>query len=1035
MTHSVVILMVVCNGLAAGQVAGSGVSVAGQDLHVAAPVMTTCSDPMPGWSHAILLDEGVSVQIGDNLLSSRSAVIWLQPQGTEQAAYGEGKAYLARLYLEGSVTAQKGPKSRTTAVQHFMVEGAEVLLTQFLVTGEVFASSDSQNEVTSEFLQEHEVYSRAIRASRQISYGPSIPASAMVPSVAEVVVRPADKPSTKPQKPSDTAIAQQLNEATSPETEEEAAQAEPEFPVHISALWEPAPQIQRAVMPDGQEVYTASGRFYIWQKRTDGQVMEFMADEMVLFTQPGNFSVEQQQSNQIGSGKIRSAYLSGNIVMTEFGRTVRCDEVYYDFVRKRALAVNASMRMFDPERGVPIYLRAQKMGRVSEDIFEAKDVVLTSSEFYMPQLSFNTSKLVMLSGEALEQHHRLTEKKKDDVSDLEIHMIDVDAKYKDRTFFSWPKMVTDLQRPLPALKKLTFGNDTENGTSIETRWHMAKLLGYKEPEWLETELLMDYFSKRGPGVGVNAEWETEEARGGLIGYVMHDTGEDRLSRNRKDIAPDQEVRGRFSFRHRQYLPEDWQLTLEASYISDRTFLESMYRTEFYNDKGQETLVYLKRLKDNWAFSILTKIRINDFETVTEELPSIEYHLAGQSFWDHRFTFYSDNQVARFRNKFDEDAILGPQATSDYYTFAWTRNEVDLPLMLNTIKLVPFVAGSASYEDNYGYQKDLNNNQILSEEQVYFGELGLRASTMFWKEDPYVRSSMWDLNGMRHIITPYAAAVLYEGSDEVIDQRNTVHLGISQRWQTHRGSEENQRQLDWMRLDLSGTWVDNDADSSESPLATNPLVLTPGNVTTGGLDINNSQLYGPAAFVYNDPSIPFLQRRNRSYYGIARDTFNGEYVWRVSDTFSLLSDVNYDIDDGRIQQFDIGVSRYVHPDISYYVGTRYLRPILIPVDEDDDGVLDDYQEGSNAFVGAVTYRFSPRYTATFSQEYNFEYGEMIRSDLSFVRQYHRLFFAMSVSFDEALDTSSVVFSIWPQGVKELAIGSREHVGLTGKRWED
>ena len=137
----------------------------------------------------------------------------------------------------------------------------------------------------------------------------------------------------------------------------------------------------------------------------------------------------------------------------------------------------------------------------------------------------------------------------------------------------------------------------------------------------------------------------------------------------------------------------------------------MYRSEFYNDKGQETLVYLKRLKDNWAFSILGKIRINDFETVTEELPSLEYHLAGQSFWDHRFTFYSDNQVARFRNKFDEDAVLGPQATSDYYTFAWTRNEVDLPIMLNTVKLVPFVAGSFSYEDNYGYQKDLENNQI------------------------------------------------------------------------------------------------------------------------------------------------------------------------------------------------------------------------------------------------------------------------------------------------------------------------------------
>ncbi|MHC4856872.1 MAG: hypothetical protein ACYTBW_03185 [Planctomycetota bacterium] len=43
--------------------------------------------------------------------------------------------------------------------------------------------------------------------------------------------------------------------------------------------------------------------------------------------------------------------------------------------------------------------------------------------------------------------------------------------------------------------------------------------------------------------------------------------------------------------------------------------------------------------------------------------------------------------------------------------------------------------------------------------------------------------------------------------------------------------------------------------------------------------------------------------------------------------------------------------------------------------------------------------------------------------------------MSLAFDEALDTSSLVFSIWPQGVKELAFGSRKHVGLTGQKWED
>ena len=1013
MANSILALLswVICSGIAAPDPQAQGFSLAGQDLHIVAPTMTICPDPMPDWSQAIVLDGGVSMQIGDNLLSSRSAVLWLQPQGLELAEYGAGQAYLARAYLEGGVTVKKGPKSRTTPVQHLMVEGAEVLVTQFRVTGKVFASADAQNRITTESLPDYEIYGRGLKAAQQIPSGPPVRATAMVPSVADTITSPATKPSKKPRPQSSVAIKKQLKEA--PKRKENSPSAESEFPVHLSALWELAPQVQRNLMPDGQEVYTSSGRFYVWQKREDDQVIEFMADNLVIFSQPGSFSLEQQTGNQIGMGKISSVYLSGNIVMTENDRTVRADEIYYDFVNQRALVANASLRMFDEERGMPIYLRAQKLGRVSEDIFEARDVQLTNSEFYLPQMSLNASKMVLLTGEALEQHYRLKEKESA-TPEYEGRLVDVNARYGEVPVFGWGRLTTDFARPDLPLKRLTAGHDDEFGTSVESTWHLARLLGLKDPKWLDSELLLDYYSKRGVGTGVNAEYETDDARGSLVGYVMSDRGEDDLSRNRKDIDPDKDVRGRFSFRHRQYLPDDWQLTLETGYVSDRNFLEWKYREESFNDKGQETLIYLKRLRDNWAFSILGKVRVNDFETMTEELPSVEYHLKGQSFWDHRLTFYSDNQIARFRERFDEDIeVLGPQQTSDFYTYAFTRNEVDLPLTWETIKFVPFVAGTYSYEDNYGYQTELDGTRVDGEDNVFLGEAGLRASTMFWSQDPFLRSNMWDLNGMRHIMTPYLEAVMYEDNEDTIEMRDALHLGLSQRWQTHRGSEENIRSLDWMRLDLETTWLSDEADSS----------------------IGEFNTYGPAGFVYNDPSVPFLLRRNDNYYGMSRDTLNGEYAWRVSDTFSVLSDFNYDIDEGHVQQFDIGVSRLVYPDISYYVGTRYLRPVIIPVDKNNDGTAEYEEEGSNSFVTALTYRLSPRYIATFSQEYNFDFGESIRTDLAVVRQYHRMFYAVSVSFDDSLDRSAIMFSIWPQGIKDLAVGSQRHAGLTGSQWED
>jgi hypothetical protein len=120
---------------------------------------------------------------------------------------------------------------------------------------------------------------------------------------------------------------------------------------------------------------------------------------------------------------------------------------------------------------------------------------------------------------------------------------------------------------------------------------------------------------------------------------------------------------------------------------------------------------------------------------------------------------------------------------------------------------------------------------------------------------------------------------------------------------------------------------------------------------------------------------------------------------------------------------------VYPDLSYYLGSRYLRPLIIDVPE--DGI---YEEGSQSVIGAVTYQLSPRYWVTYSQEYNFDFGKNVRNDFAIIRQYHRLFYSLEMSLDQSRDSSSVMFSVWPEGVKEIAFGSRRYTGLVGARTE-
>jgi hypothetical protein len=93
------------------------------------------------------------------------------------------------------------------------------------------------------------------------------------------------------------------------------------------------------------------------------------------------------------------------------------------------------------------------------------------------------------------------------------------------------------------------------------------------------------------------------------------------------------------------------------------------------------------------------------------------------------------------------------------------------------------------------------------------------------------------------------------------------------------------------------------------------------------------------------------------------------------------------------------------------------------------VLDEH--GTNAVTAAVTYIIDPRYTVTFAQQYDFDYEASLRSEIIIMRQYHRIYYGLSFSADQSLDRQTIMLSIWPQGVPELAVGSRQYAGTTSQ----
>ena len=965
------------------------------DLHLRGKIMS--SYQVSSGEHILAFTEGFEFSLGDNHLKSNEAIVWLTSQMTEYRG-AVNIDYKVKVYLQGKVAIDKGSGSKTSGLEasKTVATGVESMVAEFTVSGEVFATAENRIE---QDVRTSQLYQNALVATGQIKLVPAeTPTAAETPAITT-------KPKAKRQAAAEEAKEPGILEKVfGPSVEQQAPPQPPapkfQYPVNISGLGTEPVRMTNENLTDGTNIATILNRFYLWQKRDEqGGLLEFQADSAVIFYvrssagEPNSTVAE----SLLGGNTVKAIYLRGDIIMTEGQRTIRADEAYYDFQTKQGLAVNAVIRNYDPSRGIPIYLKAARLRQLSEDKFKGEKVVLTSSEFYMPRIAMTASEVIVTDTTAVDEQTGKLGKQSYDAE-----MKNIKLKLDNRTIFWWPKLRSNLERPDIPIKRAQFSRDKTFGSSIETEWYLARVLGLREPAGVDSSLMIDSYSKRGTGIGADITYERDTYFGNINGYVIDDKGKDDLGRGRQNVVPDKTLRGMLNFQHRQFLPYHWQLTLESSYISDEHFLEAFHRDEYFSGRGQETSMHLKWLKDNQAFALLGKWRINDFADELEELPSAQYHLTGQSLLGDRLTLYSDNIAGRFRQRVGKDHILN--VSRETFTFGSTRNELDIPLKFATGNVVPYIAGTFGYDDRDGFDRNsaIGEGRQFGEKNVFIGQAGVRASTQYWKTYNNIRSKFWDINGIRHIVKPYINAAVFAENADVVKQRDTFSFGVLQRFQTKRGAGEKNRILDWMRLNMEYTMVSDDSAEPIRPdktLWNNPFVPLS---TTLSPDIFNGDLGSYRKF---------------ELFGPQRDSFNADYIWRMSDTTAILSDLNYDTKTNKLEQFNIGFSHLCWPNLSYYIGARYLRSLEI-----------DEQKGSNAVTLAATYKINPRYMISFAHQYDYDFGKKIFNQITLIRRYHRIFYGLTYCADESLDRRAIILNIWPEGAGELALGSRKFMSL-------
>ncbi len=900
--------------------------------------------------------------VGKHVVSGRDAVLWIATRPTRGLPEHE-----IELYVEGDARVVEPAGAVTTDRQMFVTVRCR---------GRLRASGTMSDRPLTGF----PLYARAVEARRRSRAG----LSATRPAGTPVTVTQRPAPATRP------AEAAGPGEAAATDRPPVEVVRTPPPPRRTDPVHFHAKRFTSQEIGEGEtrrRATIARGDVYLSQGSAESDLfLELRSQHAVVFSarrpeEQDDASVpwapKLQGVSMPGGGRevVTGVYLEGDVVIARGERTLRGTSAFYDFTTNRAVVLDAVFRTVQEQRNIPVYVRATEARALSERELEFRNARVSTSDFHTPTYHIGASRAYLknatpydATGVRLGENRWLTV-----VEDATLNIRDIPVMY-------WPESRSDVTEGSTPLRKATIGTHGRLGFGGETEWDFFRLLGMLQPEGFRALLEMNWY-ERGPLAGINLDYNRETFHGYSKVHGLLDFEEsDDFGEERKGIAAP-ENRGRILARHKHFLPKDWQLQFELSYLCDRNYLEQFFPAEYWAGKEQETLFYAKKQRDNWAFTTLLKYRLNRFQQQTEAAPELGFHLVGEPIAD-RLTLFSESRAGALRHRIDE-------AVSDthgrFFGRFDTRNEIDWPIHLGPLNVVPYAAGRATYWTDRPETGDVDYTRTDEDGKRcrLYGQLGVRANMHFWRVFPETNSRLWDLHGLKHVITPEAVAFVGDTLGGVepshlwpIDpdiERHLHRLGgaglrIRQQLQTHRGEGANRRVVEWMRLDISSGFYDGH---------------------------DNTLPADGRLFAY------------RPEYSLDRDHLNFDYAWNISDATTFLADGNFDTETGQVRRWNLGLAVSRDPRLSYFLGIRRIADL-----------------DSAVGTAGVRYRINRKYSVNFFQQIDMDYdgSRSMGTSISLIRKFPRWYVGTTFVMDGRTDDVGIFLTLWPEGIPEFRLGS-------------
>lgn len=917
-----------------------------ETLDISAVQASTWQDDQ---THVLLLRGPVRITVAGATLQADNGAIWLTPIDT-----GILDAHQAQIALLGNATILQGDVQRS----------GENLVATVAVRGRVRITAEqrlSRNEADTDLYRQ--ALDLRAQATAPVPAGttPALPATTQ--PTADTLLQPLPPPSGR------LRIA-----ARGFETERTA---------------------------DGRIAMVFTDHVLLTQERENGDFIELQAERAVLFTQLQSLrQLEDSDQFERIEDAVESAYLEGDVQINYTRGTghaaeqrLRADRVFYELTTDRAVLTDAVLHARDPQRPLPVVVRAQTIRQLALGELEADRVQLTTSAFATPSYAIAADRAYVRRVES--DDPRVGSRYVFTSSHSTLQTFGVPVFYLPYISGS----VT--QRGIP-LRDLNIGNNNRFGFFVQTDWGLFETLGKAPREDLDIVYKLDYYSDRGPAGGIDASYRGGFIRpttrdpwtfeGNVTSFFIHDSGEDDFGGIRADEEPEDAFRGRILWEHQHFFPDDWQLQARAGWVSDANFLEQWFRTEWEQNREHDLSLYVKRQRNTEALTFLIDAQPNDIVTISdlaqeqfevERLPEIGYHRIGDSFAADTFTFFSRNTASALQFEVSDTPLsdqgyygaftpgmpsLGLTGVTDDTIYrADFRQEIDYPFAIGQVRFVPFVMGRYTfYSDS---PQDDRQNRVLA-------GAGIRMTTAFWSVDNGIFSELLDIHRVRHVIEPeielftsaasvdaHELFIFDEDVDRVYDL-SAARIGVRQRWQTQRGGPGRWRSVDFFVLNVFGNFFANKPDD-----------------------------------IFRDPQafrgIYFSSLPEAS---IPRNSINVDAMWRISDTTAILSDASYNLEEGELATAAVGFAVRRELRLSYFVGLRYIN------------VID-----STIATLAASYELTPKYMVAVSTSFGLdEDDDRFSATGTIIRRFDRFHAALSIYYDEVDDLGGLNLTIVPYG---------------------